>query len=157
MNCQYVKNRIVEIGRNIGKIRAMQTNKSNPELNSMLDSYLVVLISGIYEDCVECLFNEKASKSQDQQVQNFVKEAVNRLFRNPSYNNIKEILNYFDRSYGQNLDSGIPRAHREAIDSIVNNKNSIAHGSISNATLLDLESWHQKAIVIFEKLDRILV
>jgi len=157
MNCQYVKNRIREIGKIIVKIRTIQAIGSSPDLNSMLDSYLVVFISGVYEDCIECLFNEKASKSQDPQVQNFVGQIVKNQFRNPNYDNIKRFLSYFSQSYVQNLNLLVPDASRVAITSIVNNKNQVAHGSISNATLLDLKNWHQKAIVIFEKLDRILV
>ena len=158
MNCQYVKDRIREIAKNIGKIRTIQTSISDPQLNSMLNSYLVVFISGVYEDCIERLFNEKASKSQDPQVRNFVGQIVKNQFRNPNYENIKNFLGNFSQSYEQNLNSLVPQASKTAITSIVNNKNQVAHlGLRSNATLLDLKNWHQKSIVIFQELDRILV
>ncbi|MBI4007928.1 MAG: hypothetical protein HY354_05465 [Planctomycetes bacterium] len=40
---------------------------------------------------------------------------------------------------------------------MVKNKNKVAHGGISNATLNDVIDYHNSAIKIFEELENILL
>lgn len=153
MKCQYVidKFNLIDLDLN-----AVKTSTVDPKLGSMLSSYLVVFISGIYEDCVEHLFVERAGKNNDQELRNFMEAAMHRSFRNPEYSNIKGLVKYLDSSYGKTLDSKARKNDIEGLNGIVTNKNLVAHGGVSNATLEDVIKFHKGAKNIFEALENIL-
>ena len=56
--------------------RAKSSSAGDHYLQAILASYLVVLISGYYEDSVEYLVAVRAGKAGDAEVQNFVKESL---------------------------------------------------------------------------------
>lgn len=153
MNCQYVISKFNLIDSDLN---AVKTSTVDPKLGSMLSSYLVVFISGIYEDCIEYLFCERAGKSNDQELQNFMRAVMHRSFRNPGYSNIKGWVKCLDSSYGDTLDSKVNQSDIAGLDGIVTNKNSVAHGDVSSATLNDVISFHNGAKNIFEALEDIL-
>ncbi len=153
MNCQYVIDKFNRIDSNLN---AVKTSTVDPKLGSMLSSYLVVFISGVYEDCVEHLFVERAGKSNDKELQNLVKELIGQSFRNPNYGKIKDLVKYLDSSYGKTLRSKVKQSDIDGLNDIVTNKNKVAHGDVSNATLNDVISFHNGAKNIFEALEDIL-
>lgn len=155
MKCQYLQDKFKLVDNNLNKAKKASVN--DMQLASMLSSYLVVLISGIYEDCVEHLIVQRAAKSNDKELENLIKMLIDRQFRNPLYKKIKEIINALDPSYKSKLDSKIDTRSREAINSIVRNKNNVAHGKTSNATLNDIADYHKRALKIFDALENILL
>ena len=155
MKSQYLKDKFESIRDNIEK--AENVSKSNPEIASMMSSYLVVFISGIYEDCVEYLFIQRAGKNNDKEIESLVKTFIERQFRNPEYERIKELLGALDHKYKTEFRSKLDIKNIEGINSIVTNKNSVAHGEVSNATLNDINTYHNNAIKIFEELENILL
>ena len=153
MKCQYVIDKFDLIDLDLN---AVKTSTVDPKLESMLSSYLVVSISGVYEDCVEHLFVERVGKSNDQELRNFMKVLMHRSFRNPEYSNIKGWIKYLDSSYGKTLDSKVNQSDIIGLNGIVTNKNLVAHGDVSNATLNDVINFHDGAKKIFEALEDIL-
>ena len=67
------------------------------------------------------------------------------------------LLKYFGEDYRDTLASAVDKSWTEALDSIVNNKNDIAHGKGSKVTLSDAKSFHLQARKVFEELDKILM
>lgn len=155
MKSAYLERKFEEIQEAIGK--AKQTSLLDVKLASMLSSYLVVFISGIYEDCIENLFVQRAGKSYDGELQNLVRTLINEQFRNPEYGKIKKLVKSLNTSYGNRMDSQINTKYIEGINSIVENKNKVAHGNPSNATLKDVEDYHNRAINVFKVLEDILL
>lgn len=155
MKCQYVIDKFKIIDEAINKAKNVSLN--DPELSSMLSSYLVVFISGIYEDIIEYLFTQRAGKNNDKEIENFVKILIDKQFRNPKYDNIKELIKALDPKYQSILQSKIDTKNKEGINSIVHNKNNVAHGKISNATINDIAIYNNNAIKIFEELENILL
>jgi len=153
MNSEYIKDKFNLIDDTIDKIKTVQDKK----LLSMLSNYLVVFISGIYEDCVEQLFIERACKNDDEQIQNLVKNLIDKHFRNPMYREVKKWVKYFDSKYVTTFQSKIDDKNIQAIDSIVENKNRVAHGENSNATFKDVNIWYNNSLKIFEVLEEILL
>lgn len=155
MKTKYLKGRFKDIEDNIAKVE--NANLADPELIAMLSSYLVVFISGVYEDCIEFLFVYRAGKGGDRQIESLVKRFLHRHFRNPEYDKILDLVNALDARYATRMRSKVPPASAEGINSIVNNKNRVAHGESSNATLKDVRVYHDNASVVFHELERILV
>lgn len=153
MRSQYLKDKFGIIRDNFKKAKSI--SKSDPKIASMMSSYLVVFISGIYEDCIEHLFIERAGKNKDIEIKNLVKVLIDQQFRNPNYKNIKKLVGALDPKYDGILRKEIVDKNINGIDSIVNNKNKIAHGESSNATLNDIITYHKDALKIFGELEKI--
>lgn len=153
MSAQYLKNKFSLIEDNIMKVKSIK----DPKLVSMLSGYLVVFISGIYEDCIEYLFIQRAGKNGDSEIQNLMKTFVDRYFRNPEYRKIKELLKALNPKYGKILREKIDDKNIDGINSIVTNKNNIAHGNNSNVTVEDVNIWHNNSLKVFEVLEKILL
>lgn len=153
MKCQYLQDKFKIIDENIKKTK---TSVNDPHLASMLSDYLVVFISGIYEDIIEYLFVQRVGKTKDKEIENLVKTLIGRQFRNPEFGKVKKLVDALDSKYGIAL-SKLDKKHRDAIDSIVSNKNKVAHGGVSNATINDVAIYHNNALKIFEELENILL
>ena len=150
---EYLKEKFDLIQRNIKIIEEVNDQK----LASMLSSYLVVSISGAYEDCIEYLFIQRSGKSSDKEIQNLVKSLIDLHFRNPNYGNIKKMVKALDSKYGTILRDKIAAKNIDGINSIVTNKNNVAHGEVSNATIRDIKNYHENALKIFKVLEEILL
>lgn len=150
---QYLEDKFALIERNITIAKSV----NDLHLASMLSGYLVVSISGIYEDCIEHLFIQRAGKKNDREMQNLIKTLIDRHFRNPNYGKVKELVKALDSEQAENVLREIDIRSKQALDSIVNNKNNIAHGKVSNATIGDIEGYHEDVLEIFEALEKILL
>ena len=136
--------------------KAKESSKGDPELEGYLAGYLVVLVSGAFEDCVEHLVGERAAKTKDAEVVNFVRQATHRLFRNPEYRYVKNLVGEFSTKYADELDTKVDSNAREAINSIVTNRHAVSHGHAPTVTLGDVEGYFQRAAPIFNALEEIL-
>ena len=130
--------------------------RTSAELEALLSAHLVVLFSGAYEDCIEHMFSERAAKTNDAEIQEYVQNTCDRLFRNPDFDNIVAAVKLFSDAYADALKAKVDVRAREAISSMVTNKNNVSHGKVSAVTLGDVEDYHQRAIPIFEALEDIL-
>ncbi|MCD6472804.1 hypothetical protein J7K55_06775 [Candidatus Aerophobetes bacterium] len=63
----------------------------------------------------------------------------------------------YDKQEHENILQKIDTKSIDGLNSIVNNKNNIAHGKVSNATVGDIMGYHQNALKIFEVLEKILL
>lgn len=154
MKSQYVNDRLLEISRVSSRTSVFGAH--DPELASYLSSYLAVFISGVYEDCIEHLFLERAERGTDPEVHNYVKSTLAQTFRNPTFQRIAEILTLFSRDYAHQLRRRVNARAQEAITSIVNNKNKVAHGETSNATLSEILDYHNNSYPILDIVEEIL-
>jgi hypothetical protein len=154
MKDTYLAARFQEIDAAIQK--AKSSSAGDVHLQAFLASYLVVLISGYYEDSVEYLVGVRAGKAGDADVQNFVKECVEKVFRSPKFDNIKDLIGLFNESYKKALEKQVDEKARAAIASIVNNRHSISHGKPIAVTLGDVETFHNGSKPVFEALEGIL-
>jgi len=154
MKSQYLQNKFKIIDEAFIKAK---TSTSDPQLAYMLSAYLVVFISGAYEDCIEYLFVKRAGKNNDKEIESLVKELIDRQFRNPNYDKITQLIKALNLGYVSILNSKIDTQSKTGINSIVQNKNKIAHGETSNATLNDVINYHNSATKIFEVLEDILL
>jgi hypothetical protein len=136
--------------------KARGLSSGNEELEGLLASHLAVLISGAYEDCIEQLIVERASKGGDEWTRNYAQSTIDILFRNPNSANIQRALKLFGEPCAAKFKRRIGLSASEAINSIVTNKNHVAHGRTSNVTLRDIEDYFKRSMPIFEILEDIL-
>ena len=137
--------------------KSLSASVGDAELGSYLSSYLVVMLSGLYEDCIEHLIDLRVQRTGDSEVGSYVAKTLQATFRNPTFENVLGLLGKFSKQYANRLKTAVHERDAQALDSIVNNKNAIAHGMSSNLTLKDVEDFHRRTIVILEALENILV
>lgn len=126
------------------------------ELRSHVAKYLTVLISGIYEDTIKNLLKESIQReSLTKETRNFIFKQIDIIFRNPSHNNINKLLSKFNKEWLIKLREKIKEENWEALNSIVNNKNNIAHGDRCDITFNDIKNYYDTSKIIIIELDNL--
>lgn len=102
---------------------------TNYKLGAHFAAYATVVIIGVLEDCIGYLVAQRVAKSGDSEVENYVGKVVGERFRNPEYGSISGLLREFSEDYQKMFKSKFSHDGAEAValESIVSNKNSLAH------------------------------
>ena len=138
----------------ITKSKALSSG--DPELESYLASHLVVFAAGAYEDCIEFLLAQRAQKSRDVELISYVERTIDIYFRNPDFSNICKMLVRFNPQWVKELEKRVDAKAAQGINSIVGQKNNIAHGKPSSVTLSDFQDFHRRAVSVLEALEEVL-
>lgn len=153
----YLLARFGEIDTALAK--AVGWGRQDPELDAYLAGYLVVLLCGIFEDCIEHLLLERVRKTNDKELVSFVGRRVSQTFRNPDSGRIATFLEDFSSSYKDNYKKRVTDSSAAALSSIVSNKNWLAHGETKKLqiTIGDVTDFYLRSIPVFEAVEQILV
>ena len=138
---------------------AADKSKGDDDLGAHLADYISVLISGVVEDCVEHLVVQRAHRTNDAELQSFVRSAIDRQFRNPRSDDIAEVLNRFSSAYRNSYMVAVSGEARDALGSIVSNRVSLAHRgqSQSNLNVNDVSRYFGLIVEILEVVEHILL
>ena len=153
----YVANRCSEIDNTIQY--AANKSANDPDLGAHLAGYISVLISGVVEDCIEHYVVERARKTNDTHVIEFVQTSIDQQFRNPKSDAIATVLKRFGTDYSQSYQKAVTQQAKEALSSVVNNRLSLAHQgtSRSNFTVNDVRGYFSQIVVLLEEVETILM
>lgn len=120
--------------------------------------FLVVYISGVYEEVVESTILEMANRAQNTELSNLIQNLIAREFQNPKSEKIGNLIKKFGNKQWDDDYKAISLLSKTALDSIVENKNALAHGQSSlNLTISDVENYYIQSKPLFEKLDDMLL
>jgi hypothetical protein len=125
-------------------------------VQSYLAKYLTVYLSGIYEESIEQIIKEYSTRSGHSEIENYIAKQVDRSFRNPDMSAIYDLIGKFNTQWSTEL-KGLDDQYKDAINSIVANKNLIAHGNSSTLTIRDVKDFHFRATVVIEKIDHLFL
>jgi hypothetical protein len=131
------------------------SNISSQE-QAYLAKFLVVYICGIYEEIIETLINEMVSHNSNTEISNFIENNLKRYFRNPDIGAIKGLLGSFNDDWKSIIDQ-IPPKYLSALNSIVSNKNALAHGGVINITLNEILTYYNDSKLVIEEIDKLLL
>lgn len=120
-----------------------------------LAKYLVVFISGVYEEAIETIINEKVEELKSKRISKYIASTMHYNFQNPNIDKIVSLLNAFDDEWGGQIKQ-MPDINKAALGSIVTHKNDIAHGNSFDVTLKTVIKWYEDSIKIIEKIDEIV-
>lgn len=153
----YVANRCSEIDKTIQY--AANKSANDPDLGAHLAGYISVLISGVVEDCIEHYVVERARKTNDSHVIEFVKDSIGRQFRNPRSEDIAQVLKRFGDDYSRSYQRSVSQQAKEALGSVVSNRFSLAHEgtSRSNFTVNDVQNYFSHIVSLLEEVEKILL
>lgn len=152
----YLRTRFAEIASALA--RGGRWGAADPVLNVYLAGYLVVMVCGVFEDCIEHLVRVRAEKPGDVELATFVSGSVGQRFRNPNNEALVGLLRQFGDNYRKEYLRRVSSQATTALDSIVNNKNWLAHGETSKMelTVSDVEAYFVRCLPLFEVLESIL-
>lgn len=120
-----------------------------------LAKYLVVFISGVYEEAIETIMNEKVEELKSKRINKYIASTIHYNFQNPDINKIVKLLNAFDDEWGRRIKQ-MPDVNKAALGNIVTRKNDIAHGNSFDVTLGAVIKWYEDSRKIIEKIDEIV-
>jgi hypothetical protein len=97
------------------------------ELKSHFSKYLCVRISGYFENVLKILIGNYVSISSSKPTSNFVQTKI-RTLTNINDDRLSEILKSFSDKWCDDFNYSITDKHRESLNSLIANRNCIAHG-----------------------------
>jgi len=152
----YVADRFADVEQALAKASAWSAQDA--ELGAYLAGYLVVLISGVFEDCAERLICDRADRAGDPELACFIRRRLSLTFRNPTPDKIRDVLKDFDSSYHSKYRKRVPSEAEEALASIVTNKNHLAHGTTAKmqVTIADVDGYFQRSNQVLAALEDVL-
>ena len=122
------------------------------ELQSHWARYLCILVSGFLETSVRAIYSQYANTKAAPYVANYVDSQL-QSFQNPNMERILQLARSFSPEWEEHLRSVTQGEPKDAIDSIVANRNRIAHGESVTITYTRIRSYYQNAIKIVELID----
>jgi len=117
------------------------------ELQSHWSRYLCVLVSGFLENSVEHCLVEYCRVRCHESVSNYV-QANLVSFQNPKMGNILELFGKFDPQWKATLEQQTQGELADSVNSIVGNRNKIAHGDSVSLSISSLRSYYKNALKV---------
>jgi hypothetical protein len=156
MKCANASTFFLQISNTINDIDSAVTAGADSVSQSYFARYLVVYISGLYEQSIKEIVWEYSSTVGKLEIENYIANQVDKTFRNPDMDNIIGLVKKFSTSWAQKI-IDLDDRYKLAVNSIVTNKNQIAHGNVSGITLNDIKDFHRDATIVIEKIDELFL
>lgn len=119
----------------------------NSELQAQWARYLCVLVSGFLETSIRSIYGEFARRTASPYVANFVKCELG-SFQNPKMGKILELTRAFNPQWANQLEAATEGELKDAVDSVVANKNQIAHGRDVGITYARIKGYYEDVIQV---------
>jgi hypothetical protein len=153
MNNRYFQSKFDYIDLLFGYFDRVETDEY---FRSHIAKYLTVIISGIYEDLIKRgIDSYLIDANTEVEIRNYVGSSVSIGFRNPDSHNLKALLKKFSQDWSDRI-KVVDSTSLDAIDSIVNNKNLIAHGANCEITYDSIKEYYINSKSVLIEIDRLL-
>lgn len=128
------------------------------EMKSHIAKYLTVIVSGTYEECVECIFRTYFhNQIRDSRIEHYLADVwLDRTFRNPDSKNLITLMNNFDKSWSEIIQQKY-NSELQSLNNIKTNKDTIAHGGNSNVTMKDIYAWYTESKEIILEVGQVVL
>ena len=126
------------------------------ELSSDLARYLCVLISGYLEQAVKELALEHVRQRSHPSVQRYVEARLNSL-TNMNSQRLLELLGSFDPDWRKEMEKYLVDELKDAVDSIVNLRNTIAHGGSVGVTIARVVDYYNRVNRVVDRMAKFYV
>lgn len=127
----------------------------DPELLGHWGRYLCILAAGFLENSVRILYGSHAERQSAPSIAAYVFAQLERI-QNPKAGKFIEVAHAFDKKWADDLEvflNADDGRRKNAIDSIMNNRNLIAHGRSSNISVVQVREYFASASEVAEYLE----
>ena len=133
--------------------KAVSEMELSPELQAHWARYLCVLISGFLEASVRALLVEYCKKQASPAVASLAESRLSR-FQNPSSGNIFSLVGELSSEWEKSLRQAAEGPPKDAVDSVVANRNLIAHGRDVGLTFHRVQGYYADAYEVIEAIEK---
>jgi hypothetical protein len=143
------------------RIDSLEKKASTPpvtadlELQAQIARFLCVLSSGFIEQAVIITLENYARLKSSPRIAEYVSSQLSRL-QNAKFEDLLVLLGRFDREWREHIETTTTPEVKAAIDSIVNNRNQIAHGRQVNISLGTFSQYYQHLKAFLADLDHFI-
>jgi hypothetical protein len=148
-----VSSRRAQIDTLFGVGQRLETDpRSDIELKAHFSQYLCVLVAGFAERAVIDLYGEHIKRRSAKTV---IAYGTSRLagFQNPNSERLLQLAGAFDPQWRRDLELYIVGERKDALDSVMNNRHQIAHGTSVPITHGRLRRYYDKVVEIIEYIE----
>lgn len=147
MPVRSVDRRRAQLDASFGKVRLI----NDLELRADFARYLCVLVSGFMEQSVRDILIEHATARAAPTVARYVEGSVGR--RNLKTERLLQIVGSFSADWRKELEEYVNGERKDALDSVVANRNLIAHGEWTSISYHQLTEYYRNVKEIIVRLD----
>ena len=126
---------------------------TDKEIESLLTHSLLILICAEFERKLKELIRQRCSSVSDRSINKYVESHIRRSPRSLQVSDIVGTLAQFGRAHKDKFDRRRKENNRRAesmYSSIVNNRNNVAHGEGSSATLEEVKQYYEGGHVLLD-------
>jgi hypothetical protein len=125
------------------------------ELQAQIARFLCVLASGLIEQVLILGLDDMAKRNSQPRVAKYVSSHLSRI-KNVKFEDIMIAIGKFDPGWRKHFEESTDYEVKVAIDSIVNNRNQIAHGSQVNISLIGFSQYYKALKPFLLELDQFI-
>ena len=122
--------------------------------------YAVIVCSGALEKAFKCIIADYVTNGANAQLCEYIDRNVRQSSKNPRLDEIKKLLGEFDSDWlsaYKAIVSQVSQRSKDALKSIVDNRNIVAHGGAIGASFYDIARYYYSARIVVGKLEDVLV
>lgn len=137
----------------------IQNFSGNSRIKDLLTQALLILICAQFEKEIVNFLTRRCASVSDEVVKSFIDDYIQgAALRSLRISHLSGLLKKFDPSYKEMFLERINNNGQAKVtyDSILTNRNSVAHGEGTNATFEDVKKYYEKGHVILDYFERAL-
>jgi hypothetical protein len=143
-----------EISRQVQSLKALMkkatASTKDVELLSHWARYFCVRTAGIIENGIAEIYSEFAKRTSVRQVGSYAASRL-KTIQNPNAEKITIVARSFDAHWAFALEKYLEEdGRKDAIDSVMNNRNQIAHGKDVGITIPRISEYLEKSVEVLE-------
>ena len=127
--------------------KALERLPEDEEIRGHWTRYLCILTAGLLETGLREIMMEYVRRNSDQRIQKRF-SSRQQLPLNPKKSVIISTLYGFDKKWGEEIEKYITDEKGDKIDSVMNNRNRIAHGQDVSVTSKALDSQYREVVEV---------
>lgn len=122
---------------------------TDPELASHWAKYLCVLVYGFIEISIREILFDYANNRSAPQVANFVRSRIRGVW-NWKMEKAFETIGVFDSVLRTDIENAVDQEHRDAFNSVVDNRNKITHGESVSVSFCRIQEYYDRVVKVIE-------
>ena len=150
-----IEKRLHEITSKLDNVFKSADAVEEDEIKSHLARYLCVLTSGYLEESMKVIIEYYTSSKASPSVTNYIIWSTRNL-TNLNTEKIEQFLNTFNNQWKNEFKRLLTDEEKDAIDSVVANRNNIAHGRNVGVSYIRVRSWYENVKKVVESIRLIL-
>ena len=122
----------------------------SPPIQSLLTQALLLLIFREFERSIRSQIKKRCSGAPDAIAANFVASAADDMIGGFKIKPLANLLGHFDAECKDAFRSNLKQETKDQHNSLVNNRNQVAHGGELTPTLVEVKEYHRHTQVVLE-------